>query len=406
MTMSVRRYLAGLFALLVMMTGQAEAQLCAATCLEVETVGAATVQDQETGTATMYDSCTYTDCTCTDTDASADPVWICCNVSTQHGWGSFGEGCVSYSAGEVIVYGMSATPAPIPEPGDLSWSLLDWLGDLLRETPEHDDHGGVVLVDLWPEWHTREAAKLVDGGGNIEWISPRESRPSFTVADLFEAWGMFSTEDGADDPTPTLDDPSEREEFTEYNPLGTKYRGASIEVPPLVLYEPAQPPTPEPTPEGTPTAAPVEPTPAVCPPGTSPMFGGLFCLDYWTPGGDWRWGLLAEPDLKEACVVEVIDQPVSVENPDGSSAAYLGGCEVETCPGAEPVTTCCTSKSLTGHVVCQTVDPAAELYPYEPPGSIWTALEWLLTLPGSGEVPAGYEGPWKFYLYTSATEGR
>ena len=118
-------------------------------------------------------------------------------------------------------------------------------------------------------------------------------------AELLGGLGVFDTEDGADDPTPTLDDPSEREGFTEYNPLGTEYRGAYIEVPPLVWYEPAQPPTPEPTPSETPTAAPAEPTPAVCPPGTTPMLGGLLCLDYWTPGGDWRWGLLAEPDLRE-----------------------------------------------------------------------------------------------------------
>lgn len=292
---------------------------------------------------------------------------------------------------------------PIPE-GCMCVSWPDG-----RQTPEHGDNGGLVLVDLWPEWQTRQASKLVDGGGNIEWISPRESRPPFTVADLFHAWGMYDTEDGTDD-TPTLDDPTERDGYVEHNPLGTEYRGvALIEVPPLVWYEPAQPPTPEPTPSETPTAAPVEPTPAVCPPGTTPMLGGILCLDYWTPGGDWRVDWSVEPDLSpesSPCVVEVIDQPVSVEYPDGSSAAYLGGCEVETCPGAKPVTTCCTGESLTGHVVCQTVDPAADLYPYEPPATIWDALEWLLTLPGSGEIPAGYEGPWRLYLYTSATEGR
>jgi hypothetical protein len=62
--------------------------------------------------------------------------------------------------------------------------------------------------------------------------------------------------------------------------------------------------------------------------------------------------------------------------------------------------------SLSGHVTCQTIDPTSDLYPYEPPATIWDALEWLFTLPGSGEVPAGYEGPWRYYLYTSASDGR
>lgn len=407
------RFLMGLFALLVM-TGEARAQLQPAECDTLATVGAATATETATGESTMYDSCRLVECEFTeDGEDVVELSWQCCQVSTHHGWGSFPDtaACAVLDPDDFSVYGMDdALPAPIPEPGDLSWSLLDWLGDLLRETPEHDNNGGLVLVDLWPEWHTREAAKLVDGGGNIEWISPREAgRPLEDIRGLFEDLGMFDTEDGADDPTPTLDDPSEREGFVEHNPLGTEYRSPAIEVPPLVWVEHVQPPTPEPTPSETPTAAPVKPTPAVCPPGTTPMFGGLLCLDYWTPGGDWRVDWSVEPDLSpesSPCVVETIDQPVSVENPDGSSAAYLGGCEVETCPGAEPVTTCCTGESLTGHVVCQTVDPAAELYPYEPPATIWEALEWLLTLPGSGEVPAGWEGPWRYYLFTSATEGR
>ena len=358
---------AGLFALLVMMTGEAQAQLCAATCLDVETLGAATVHDQETGTATMYDSCTYTDCACTDTDADSDPVWICCNVSTQHGWGSFGDGCASYSAGEVIVYGVDgAEPAPIPEPKEPTWSLVEWLGDLFRQAPEHSDHGGVILVDIWPEWHTRDAG-LTQG----EWGA------------LLEAWGALATEDGADD-TPTPDDPTEKL----LEQVGWRSGG------------PLQVGGDDPTPSETPTDAPVEatPEPLVCPPGETPTLFGL-CLGWWTPFGDWR-------TTEDACVVEVIDQPVSVENPNGTQAAYLGGCETVTCPGAEPVTECCTGENVFGAQTCETVDPNAELTPYDPPESIWEALEWLLTLPGSGEVPAGWEGPWRFYLFTSATEGR
>ena len=146
------------------------------------------------------------------------------------------------------------------------------------------------------------AYKLVDGGGNIEWISPREAeRPTLEeFAAYLHATGWYDTEDNTDnESTPTLEDPSEREGFTEHNPLSTEYRSPAIEVPPLVWVEHVEPPTPEPTPSETPTAAPVEPTPAACPPGTTPMFGGLLCLDYWTPGGDWRvdWGI--EPDLRE-----------------------------------------------------------------------------------------------------------
>ncbi len=130
-----------------------------------------------------------------------------------------------------------------------------------REVVDHSEHGGIILVDLWPEWQ-----------------EPREGdRPPVTsVSDLLHAWGMYATEDGVDDPTPTLDDPTEKL----LEQIG--WRGGS----PLGTEDE------DPTPDETPTAAPVEatpePTPAACPPNTTPAFGGLFCLGYWTPGGDWR----------------------------------------------------------------------------------------------------------------------
>lgn len=134
-----------------------------------------------------------------------------------------------------------------------------------RELPEHSDHGGVILVDLWPEWHTREG-----------------DRPTVEQIEAYmHASGWFATEDGEDD-TPTLDDPSERGGA----PLGTE----------------DEDPTPD---DGTPTAGQVEaptatPAPLPCPPGTTPAFGGLVCLGYWSPFGDWRevdWSI--EPDLKD-----------------------------------------------------------------------------------------------------------
>lgn len=371
------RYLVGLFALLVMMTGEARAQLCAATCLDVETLGAATVQDQETGASTMYDSCTYTDCTCTDTDATSDPVWICCNVSTQHGWGSFGEGCASYSAGEVIVYGVEGgQPAPIPEPGEPSWSLLDWLGDLLREMPEHSEHGGIDFGNLWPEWEQPRQAGRPRGGwvfsdaeppeptyppdptppgecgdSGYTWVCPKSApypegcvcmgpdgreagRPTLEeFAAYLHATGWYDTEDNTDnEPTPTLDDPTERI--------------------------------------------------------------------------DWS----VEPDLapeSQACTVETIDQPVSVQDEDGSGAAYLGGCTVVTCPGEDPVTECCAKANWAGVQTCQVIDPTSDLYPYTlPPSSLDDILDFFIDLEDAEGVPAGYEGPWRYYLYTSATDGR
>lgn len=395
--MTMVRYLWGLFALVCLVPGVGMAQLCGAECVELQAVGAATVQDQETGESTMYDSCRLVECAileggggaCADAAGEVTVTWQCCQNSTIHGWGSFeASRCEVLDPDDVIVYGVEGgQPAPIPEPGEPSWSLLDWLGDLLLvDWSTEPDLRGIVLVDLYPEWQTRprggwvfsdaeapeptptyppdptpagecgdsgytwvcpksmpypegcicmgpdgRAPKLVDGGGNIEWISPREGgRPTLQeFAALLEAWGVMDTEDGADDPTPTLDDPSEK------------------------LIE---------------------------------QIG-------------WR-------TTEDPCVTEVIDQPVSVQDEDGSGAAYLGGCEIVTCPGAEPVTTCCTGESLSGNVTCQVVDQSSELYPYEPHTSIWEALEWLLTLPGSGEVPAGYEGPWKFYMFVSATEGR
>ena len=199
---------------------------------------------------------------------------------------------------------------------------------------------------MWPDGRS---AKLVDGGGNIEWISPREAdRPPFTVADLFETWGMFDTEDGADD-TPTLEDPSERGGV----PLQTEGE--------------------DPTPSETPTAGQVEatpePTPPACPPNTTPAFGGLFCLGYWTPGGDWReveHGTPCGQDGEPAC--------------PGAPHPQQEPCE----PAKEPCASgCCWP---IGHT---------------PDGDDGG---WDAPLPR--EVTAGYEGPWKFYLFTSATEGR
>lgn len=345
------RYLWGLFALVLCAPGVGLAQLCGATCLDLETLGAATVYDQETGASTMYDSCTYTDCTCIGDDVESDPSWVCCNVSTQHGWGSFGEGCVSYAAGEVIVYGTEGSaPAPIPEPGDLSWSLLDWLGDLLlvdwstepdlREVTDHSDHGGIILVDLWPEWQ-----------------APREGRPTLSeVSALLEAWGMFDTEDSTDgEATPTLEDPSE---FVEHNPLGTECR---------LLYQaewrggsPLQTEDDDPTPSETPTAGQVEatPEPLPCPPGTTPAFGGLLCLGYWTPGGDWR-----EVEHGTPCGQE--GEPAC----PGAPHPQQEPCE----PAKEPCASgCCWP---IGHT---------------PDGDDGG---WDAPLPR--EVPAGYEGPWR-----------
>lgn len=202
-----------------------------------------------------------------------------------------------------------------------------------------------VLVDLYPEWQVREACRLMEREGDLPpwWVDvcgepqppvspnlppvseddgeepplppsgcwttpsgqrlcPGEDGRGLTFsefAELLGGLGVFNTEDGADDPTPTLDDPTERDGYVEHNPLGTDSRSVpAIEVPPLVWVEHVEPPTPEPTPEGTPTSAPVEPTPAACGPGETPTVFGL-CLGWWVPGGDWRWGLLAEPDLRE-----------------------------------------------------------------------------------------------------------
>lgn len=293
---------------------------------------------------------------------------------------------------------------------------FDWQTEPdLREIADHSEHGGIILVDIWgpdrkaggprggwvlgdfeppedetptyppdphpfpecpegdvwtcpkgqpfPEgcvclmWPDGRGAKLIDGGGNIEWISPREAdRPPFTVADLFETWGMFDTEDGADD-TPTLEDPTEKliEQI--------EWRGGV----------PLQTEGEDPTPRETPTAGQVEetpePTPAVCPPNTTPTLFGL-CLGWWSPFGDWR----------------------EIEG-GGTPCGQQGE---EPCPGAphpqpdpcEPGTRPCASGCCTpiGH---------------QPDGDDggWDALP-------PREVPAGYDGPWRYFVFTSATEGR